>query len=239
MSKEDSGFAPPPETGLAENLSDCYREDFEKIYSRDGLSIRKRLFCAISALTAQGDTLLLESHFRFTLEKKIKLSEICETLLQTYLFIGFSGAYKSFDLLARMTGENKLPRDFRFNRTEADRVAAGEKLCEKVYGKNYNKLRKNISDLDPDFGSWMISEGYGNVLSRPFLDPCLRELITIAALVVMGQERQLRSHIEGALNLGCSFREVREVILQTYLYAGFPPVIDALIVFREIEKKRA
>ena len=238
MEKEDSGFAPPPETGLAENLNHCYRENFKKIYSRDGLSTKKRLLCAISALTAQGDTLLLDNHFRFALEKEIELSEICETLLQTYLFIGFSGAYRSFNLLARMTGEDEWPRDFPFNRTETDRKADGEKLCQKVYGKNYDKLRKNISDLDPDFGSWMISEGYGKVLSRPFLDPCLRELITISALIVMGRERQLRSHIEGALNLGCSFREVREVILQTYLYAGFPPVIDALIVFREIEKKR-
>jgi 4-carboxymuconolactone decarboxylase len=239
MEKDETGFPPHPDTGLAENLDHCYRENFKKIYSRDGLPVKKRLLCAISALTARGDGLLLENHLRFALEKQIGLPEICETLLQTYLFVGFPGAYQGFRLLAGLAGASALPPEYRFEGTEAGRTAAGEKLCEKVYGRNYRKLRNNIAGLDPDFASWMISEGYGKVLSRPFLTPRDRELITVAALVVMGRERQLRSHIEGALNLGCTPREVREAILQTYLYAGFPPVIDALILFREIMEKRA
>jgi len=237
MEMEEKGYAPPPETGLAENLDHCYAENFSKIYSRGGLALRKRLLCAISSLVAQGDLLLLEKHFRFALENKISLSEICETLLQTYLFIGFPGAYKSFDLLARVSGPERPAGASPFNRTQEERMGDGEKLCQKVYGENYEKLRRNISELDPDFARWMISEGYGKVLSRPELDPGTRELVTVAALVVKGQERQLRSHLKGAMNLGCTPGEVREVILQTYLYAGFPSIIDALIVFREVQNR--
>jgi len=239
MAERKDDFPSPPQPGPAQNLDHCYLENFQKIYNRKGLSLRKRLLCGMSALVATGDSGLLESHFRFALEREIPLADICETLLQTYLFIGFPGAYKSLGLLARVSGRKDLPDMPPYTASEQERTVAGEALCKRVYGGNYEKLRKNISGLDPDFASWMINEGYGKILSRPLLDPCTRELITVAALVATGRERQLRSHIEGALNLGCTSGEVREVILQTYLYAGFPAVIDALILFRRIEEKRA
>jgi 4-carboxymuconolactone decarboxylase len=56
----------------------------------------------------------------------------------------------------------------------------------------------------------MIVEGYGKVLSRPGLDLGRRELCIVAACVASGQERQLHSHLHGALNVGVPAGVVRE-----------------------------
>jgi 4-carboxymuconolactone decarboxylase len=54
----------------------------------------------------------------------------------------------------------------------------------------------------------MISDGYGKVLSRPGLDLKTRELCIVAACAAAGQQRQLHSHLHGALNSGATPDEV-------------------------------
>jgi len=54
----------------------------------------------------------------------------------------------------------------------------------------------------PDIFRWMIIEGYGKVLSRPQLDIRLRELSIITMLMIENREKQLYSHICGAVNVG-------------------------------------
>jgi 4-carboxymuconolactone decarboxylase len=58
----------------------------------------------------------------------------------------------------------------------------------------------------------MIVEGYGKVLSRPALDLKRRELCIVAACATAGQDRQLHSHLHGALHAGASPAEVRDAL---------------------------
>jgi 4-carboxymuconolactone decarboxylase len=48
----------------------------------------------------------------------------------------------------------------------------------------------------------MIVDGYGKVLSRPGLDIARRELCVVAVCAVARQDRQLHSHLHGALHVG-------------------------------------
>ena len=81
-----------------------------------------------------------------------------------------------------------------------------------VYGEMYERLRVNIRDLHPELDEWMIVEGYGKVLSRPGLDLARRELCIVAACAASRQDRQLHSHLHGALNVGVSRRVVTEAL---------------------------
>jgi 4-carboxymuconolactone decarboxylase len=58
----------------------------------------------------------------------------------------------------------------------------------------------------------MIVEGYGKVLSRPGLDLARRELCIVAACAAAGQDRQLHSHLHGALNAGASAEVVSQAL---------------------------
>jgi len=57
----------------------------------------------------------------------------------------------------------------------------------------------------------------------------------VAALTALGsRERQLRDHIQAALNTGGTPREVIETILMMAVYAGFPAAINGMQIAREV-----
>jgi 4-carboxymuconolactone decarboxylase len=58
----------------------------------------------------------------------------------------------------------------------------------------------------------MIVEGYGKVLGRPALDLLRRELCVVAACAALGQDRQLHSHLHGAIHAGASQAQVSETL---------------------------
>ena len=58
----------------------------------------------------------------------------------------------------------------------------------------------------------MIVEGYGKVLSRPALDLARRELCIVAACAASRQERQLHSHLHGALHAGASKAAITDTL---------------------------
>jgi 4-carboxymuconolactone decarboxylase len=131
-----------------------------------------------------------------------------ELLLQTYLFAGFPRALNAFREWRR-----RVPLPAESSATEIDTAAwseRGRETCRAVYGGMYEKLRENIHGLHPALDSWMIVEGYGKVLSRPGLDLPRRELCIVAACVASGQDRQLHSHLHGALNVGVAPAVVRQ-----------------------------
>jgi 4-carboxymuconolactone decarboxylase len=78
---------------------------------------------------------------------------------------------------------------------------APETDCAAVYG-DVREAAAHVRDLHPALDAWMVIDGYGKVLSRPGLDLERRELCVVAACAAMGQDRQLHSHLHGALNVG-------------------------------------
>jgi 4-carboxymuconolactone decarboxylase len=130
-----------------------------------------------------------------------------ELILQTYLFAGFPRALNGMREWRRIQPEVTAPSS---TVSEETVRARGAETCAKVYGAMYDKLRVNIRGLHPLLDEWMILEGYGKVLSRPELDLPRRELCIVAACAAAGQDRQLQSHLHGALNAGVPAQTITE-----------------------------
>lgn len=128
-----------------------------------------------------------------------------EVILQSYLFAGFPRTLNAMREWRRASGR-AVPDDALVENWEdvAEWTRRGEETCRAVYGSHFEKLRENIRALHPALDAWMITEGYGKVLSRGALDLLVRELCIVAACAVSAQERQLRSHLLGARNVGAS-----------------------------------
>jgi 4-carboxymuconolactone decarboxylase len=132
-----------------------------------------------------------------------------EVVLQSYLFAGFPRALNAAREWRRISGRSAPVTDEGEDFDSASRWRAeGEKTCAIVYGRFYDRLRHNIRQLHPALDAWMIVEGYGKVLSRPALDLQRRELCIVAACAMARQDRQLHSHLHGALHAGASPAEV-------------------------------
>lgn len=127
-----------------------------------------------------------------------------EVILQTYLFAGFPRALNSAREWRRISGVSAPERDDYAIDDPALRQSQGEATCSTVYGRFYDRLRVNIHDLHPALDRWMVEEGYGKVLSRAPLDLARRELCVMAACAIAKQDRQLHSHLHGALHAGAS-----------------------------------
>jgi 4-carboxymuconolactone decarboxylase len=132
-----------------------------------------------------------------------------EIILQSYLFAGFPRALNAARAW-RAVSERPAPEvDSESQIANLDMWRdVGERTCGIVYGDSYERLRKNVRDLHPALDDWMIVDGYGKVLSRPGVDLRTRELCIVAACAVAGQQRQLHSHLHGAMNAGASPGEV-------------------------------
>ena len=136
-----------------------------------------------------------------------------EIILQSYLFAGFPRALNAARAWRAISGRDPVATDPEVDNADLDDWRArGEKTCRVVYGESYEKLRENIRFLHPALDEWMIIDGYGKVLSRPGVDLKTRELCVVAACAVSGQQRQLHSHLRGALNAGATKDELAGVI---------------------------
>lgn len=92
-----------------------------------------------------------------------------------------------------------------------------------------------LQDIAPDFATYLVEFAFGDIYSRPGLDLKTRQIATVAALTAMGTAAaQLRVHIHGALNVGCTREEIVEVIVQMAVYAGFPAALNGLAAAKEV-----
>lgn len=158
-----------------------------------------------------------------------------ELLLQSYLFAGFPRALNAFREWRRLV---PVPSDAAAPHADVDSwLERGTATCRAVYGRMYDKLRGNIATLHPALDSWMIVEGYGKVLSRPDLDLPRRELCIVAACVASGQERQLHSHLHGALNVGVAEDVIRGALEALASVVSRDRVDSALLLFARVAGK--
>jgi 4-carboxymuconolactone decarboxylase len=136
-----------------------------------------------------------------------------ELILQSYLFAGFPRALNAAREWRRISGVRAPEHDDGERIDLAERwQELGADTCATVYGDFYVALRRNIRQLHPALDSWMIVEGYGKVLSRPQMTLRVRELCIVAVCAAARQDRQLHSHLFGALNAGATPAEVSETL---------------------------
>ncbi len=78
----------------------------------------------------------------------------------------------------------------------------------------------------------------GRMYAREKIPHTTRQLVTVAALTALGQPEELALHIHAALNVGCSPKEIAEVIFQTAVYAGVPATNTALKALRSVLEEK-
>lgn len=120
--------------------------------------------------------------------------------------------------------------------TREDRHERGLEALEGLTGRSADETLSKLGDL----GRYIAEFAYGDIHSRGGLESRERQIATIAMLTALGgRERQLRLHIDGALNVGMTSDQVEEIIIHTVPYAGFPGAINALDVLQQVRAERS
>ncbi len=117
----------------------------------------------------------------------------------------------------------------------SERFERGFKKFQEIHGPVAKATLESVKDIAPELGQFVTEFAFADIYSRPGLDLKTRQLLTIASLTTLGNAPlQLKSHIKGALNVGCTKKEIVETLLQMAVYAGFPASMNAIYAAKEV-----
>lgn len=120
-----------------------------------------------------------------------------------------------------------------------NRLEQGYLKMQEVLGELDNNHENHINTMFPDFEKYMVEYVWGEIYTREALGIELKEIAIIAALTALGNaQEQLKQHINGALNVGCTINEIKEIMLQMSAFAGFPACINAMNLLRTVLSER-
>ncbi|MBD3161388.1 MAG: hypothetical protein GF346_04210, partial [Candidatus Eisenbacteria bacterium] len=173
---------------------------------------RTRHGAAISALAAGGDWEGFERQARWALDERVALPWLREVMLQAYLFIGYPRAIQALQILTRCGPEEEQGQFWTDAARRPEWGPRGRNLCERIYGPQFRPLLSVMRRTHPELAEWMIREGYGKVLSRPFLGAKVRELCVVSLLTAQRSWPQLEAHLSGALRVGATHATLAEAV---------------------------
>jgi 4-carboxymuconolactone decarboxylase len=118
---------------------------------------------------------------------------------------------------------------------ERQRYEAGLKIRREVLGNAHvdNSLAK-LNDFNESFQNLITRYAWGEIWTRPALPRQTRSLLTIAMLIALNREEELRLHLRAAIKNGVTPDEIKEVLLHSAIYCGVPAANSAFRLAQEI-----
>ncbi|MEE2998788.1 MAG: 4-carboxymuconolactone decarboxylase [Pseudomonadota bacterium] len=109
-----------------------------------------------------------------------------------------------------------------------DKFGAGMKVRREVLGNQHvDRAEMNKDAFTEEFQELITNYAWGEIWTRPGLERKTRSCITLAMMVALNREDEFKLHVRAALNNGLAKDEIKEVILQTAIYAGVPAANSA------------
>ncbi|WP_425055880.1 carboxymuconolactone decarboxylase family protein [Pseudomonas abyssi] len=111
----------------------------------------------------------------------------------------------------------------------------GLQVRREVMGDAFvDRALNNATEFSQPLQEFVNEHAWGGVWNREGLDRKTRSLVTLAALTALKCPQELKGHVRGALNNGCTVEEIREALLHCAVYAGVPAAIDAFRSAQEV-----
>jgi 4-carboxymuconolactone decarboxylase len=115
-----------------------------------------------------------------------------------------------------------------------ERFEKGLKVRREVLGDAYvDAALSKMDDFNRPLQELVTEYCWGAVWTRPGLGRKTRSLINLAMLTALNRPHEIKIHLKGALNNGCSREEIMETLLQTAIYCGVPAAVDSFRLARE------
>jgi 4-carboxymuconolactone decarboxylase len=99
----------------------------------------------------------------------------------------------------------------------------GLAMRRRALGADYvDRALEGATDFTREFQQFITRYAWGEVWTRPGLEPRMRSLVTIAVLAALGREEELKLHVRATANTGASPEEIEEALFHVAVYAGVP-----------------
>ncbi len=110
------------------------------------------------------------------------------------------------------------------------RYEEGLARFREVFGRDPVGLPGN----NADFLKITVEHLFGEIWTRPHLSIHERELITLSALAMARTERELKGHMQAALQLGMPREKIIETMIHLAYYGGWPVANNGLQIAEQV-----
>lgn len=118
---------------------------------------------------------------------------------------------------------------------DRDRYAEGMQVRRQVLGDAHvDRSLERLNPFNEEFQDLITRYAWGEIWTRPGLPRHTRSMLTIAMMVALGREAELRLHLRAAASNGVTREEIREVLLQAAVYCGVPAANSAFHAAEEV-----
>ena len=116
---------------------------------------------------------------------------------------------------------------------------AGLAARKKTLGAEY--VEKSMSTVDDFNAEWqdMLNEFcWGKVWGDDRIPPKVRSMMNLTMLAALGRMHEWELHLNGALNNGVTKDELKAILHQIGIYAGFPAGVECFRIARKVLAER-
>lgn len=226
----------PLETFFPELARLSVEYPFGDIMSRPGLELKEREIANVAALTAMGSVRSpLKYHIHGMLNVGCSPQEVVETIIHAVVYAGFPAAQDGMKIAREVFAERKIKFKPVSARPKGDRFQLGIQNLRQTGGTKARTITSQFTNIAPDLSRLTVEFAHGEIWNRSGLSLKSRELATLAMLIAIGNhDSTIRYHIEGAIRAGATETEVKELLLQMTVYAGYPKTFTVLATAQSI-----
>lgn len=227
-----SRVAPAPVYEVAPGLGH-FTDDvlFGEVWLRKELALRDRSLITVAALVSTGKTGQIPGHVRRGLDNGLQPGEIGELITQLAFYTGWPNAISAVTEVKRVFDERKIG-------PVADSKAEPIALEAAAEAARAATVNRSVAPTAPALADLTNRVLFGDLWRRAELSPRDRSLVTMAALIAIGQPEQLPFHANRAMDNGLSRTEAAEVATHLGFYAGWPRAMSAVPVLERVFASR-
>lgn len=185
------------------------------------------------SLVTQQSGALLQEEVAMALAQGLAPEEILEAIYQCAPYTGFPRTVDAVEIARGVfKAKNVKVEENRATVTAQSRLEAGADAQGTLFGQTFRDMAKNGKDGMPTINYFLASNCFGDYYTRKGLDLNTRELLTMAILMNLGTEPQLKAHIGANLKIRTA-DYVEQAIYNCLPYCGYPRTLNALRLLKE------
>ncbi|MCX5569081.1 (R)-mandelonitrile lyase [Kaistia nematophila] len=200
---------------------------FGDVWKRGELAPRDRSLVTVAALVSTGRTAQIGAHVGRALDNGVQPGEIGELITHLAFYSGWPNAMSAVAETKKVFDERKIG-------PVADSDAARIELEAAAEAARTATVDANVAPTAPILAELTNRVLFGDLWRRPDLSARDRSLVTMAALIAIGQPEQLPFHANRAMDNGLTRAEAAEVPAHLGFYAGWPRAMSAVPVLQKV-----
>lgn len=179
----------------------------------------------------------LRAHVHAALNLGLTPLEIKEAVYQCAPYVGFP---KTLNAVSEVNDVFKarnieLPIESHKQVDEESRLDKGFSVQTEIFGDVIQKMREHAPANQKHIQDYLSAFCFGDFYTRGGLNLKMRELLTLCIISSLGGcEGQVKSHVQGNLNVGNDKATLISAITHCLPYMGFPRTLNALACVNEV-----